>query len=144
MALDSPRNANGMHHNHKYHSFCLRSDTMLRQCNGTAISQLSNMHMPEVLQWNTSQDLWHIRPDTEARKRSGFDLFAARLGPQGVERARLVHALVGVGAEVVALALDEGGRQTLGTQAVEVGQRRGERRGQIGRASCRERVCQYV
>ncbi len=68
MALDSPRNANGMHHNHKYHSFCLRSDTMLRQCNGTAISQLSNMHMPEVLQWNTSQDLWHIRPDTEARK----------------------------------------------------------------------------
>lgn len=24
MALDSPRNANGMHHNHKYHSFCLR------------------------------------------------------------------------------------------------------------------------
>lgn len=54
MALDSPRNANGMHHNHKYHSFCLRSDTMLRQCNGTAISQLSNMHMPEVLQWNTS------------------------------------------------------------------------------------------
>lgn len=25
MALDSPRNANGMHHNHKYHSFCLRS-----------------------------------------------------------------------------------------------------------------------
>ena len=60
MALDSPRNANGMHHNHKYHSFCLRSDTMLRQCNGTAISQLSNMHMPEVLQWNTSQDLWHM------------------------------------------------------------------------------------
>lgn len=47
---------------------------------------------------------------------SGFDFLAARLGPQGVERARLVHALVGVGAEVVALALDEGGRQTLGTQ----------------------------
>ena len=65
----------------------------------------------------------------QAQGESGFDFLTARLGPQGVERARLVHALVGVGAEVVALALDEGGRQTLGTQAVEVGQRRGERRG---------------
>ena len=72
--------------------------------------------------------LWHIRPDTEARKRSGFDLFTARFGPQGVERARLVHTLVGVGAEVVTLALDKGGRQTLGTQAIEVGQRGCERR----------------
>ena len=64
----------------------------------------------------------------QAQGESGFDFLTARFGPQGVERARLVHTLVGVGAEVVTLALDKGGRQTLGTQAIEVGQRGCERR----------------
>ena len=40
----------------------------------------------------------------QAQGESGFDFLTARLGPQGVERARLVHTLVGVGAEVVTLA----------------------------------------
>ena len=43
-------------------------------------------------------------------------------------RAGPVDALVGVGAEQVALTLDERGGQALGAQAVVVGQRRGERR----------------
>ena len=63
----------------------------------------------------------------QAQGESDFDFLTARLGPQRVERARLVHTLIGVGAEVVTLTLDEGGRQTLGTQAVEVGQRGSER-----------------
>src|SRR5699024_8049939 len=47
---------------------------------------------------------------------------AAVTGPQGVEVARLVDAVVGVCTEEVTLALDDGGRQTLGTQGVGVGQ----------------------
>ena len=32
----------------------------------------------------------------QAQGESGFDFLTARFGPQGVERARLVHTLVGV------------------------------------------------
>ena len=48
---------------------------------------------------------------------------AAVTGPLNVEGAWLVGALEGVGAEEIALALNESGRQTLGTQAVVVGER---------------------
>ena len=58
--------------------------------------------------------------------KSGFDFLTTRLSPQRVECARLIHALVGVSAEIVALTLDQSGRQTLGTQAVEVRQRGSE------------------
>ena len=58
---------------------------------------------------------------------SGFD-FGAVAGPEGVEDAVAVDAAVGVGAEEVALALDQRGRQALGPQAVVVGQGRGEAR----------------
>lgn len=46
-----------------------------------------------------------------------------------MECTRLVHTLVGVSTEVITLALDQSGRQTLGTQAVEVRERRCECRG---------------
>jgi hypothetical protein len=46
-------------------------------------------------------------------------IFRRNLGaiarPLGVERAGLVDALVGVRSEEVALALDDGGGQTIGT-----------------------------
>src|SRR5690606_8179284 len=51
---------------------------------------------------------------------------AAVAGPLGVEDALAVHAVVGVGAEEVALALDQGGGQALGAHGVVVGQRRRE------------------
>ena len=49
----------------------------------------------------------------------GFDLGAVAR-PEGVEGAGLVDALVGVRAEEVALALDEGGGEALGAEAVVV------------------------
>jgi hypothetical protein len=52
-----------------------------------------------------------------------------------MEGARQIGALVGLGAEVVALSLDEGGRQTLGPQGVVRGQRR--REGRYGDATTR-------
>lgn len=64
----------------------------------------------------------------QAQGESGFDFLAARLGPQGVECAWLVHTLVGMSSEIVALTLDQGGGQALGTQSVEVRQRGSERR----------------
>ena len=53
---------------------------------------------------------------------------AAVAGPVGVEElaARLVDALVGVGAEVVALGLEQVGGQALGAVAVVEGERGGE------------------
>lgn len=54
--------------------------------------------------------------------KSCCDFRTARLGPQRVEGAGLVGATVGVGAEEVTLALNQGGGQTVGTQAVVVGQ----------------------
>ena len=48
--------------------------------------------------------------------------------PIGVEHARLVDAVVGVGAEVVALGLQQVGRQPVAAVAVVVGQGRGEGR----------------
>ena len=54
--------------------------------------------------------------------------------PVRVEGALAVDALVGVGAEVVAQRLDQGGGQALAAQAVEVGQRRAERRHRARRA----------
>lgn len=42
--------------------------------------------------------------------------------PEGVERAGLVGSLVSVGAEKVALALDDSGGQPVGTQSVVVRQ----------------------
>src|ERR1035438_4934554 len=61
--------------------------------------------------------------------RSGGDI-AARAGPVGVEElaARLVDALVGVRAEVVALRLQQVRRQPRAAIAVEEGQRCHERR----------------
>src|SRR5262249_61400173 len=55
---------------------------------------------------------------------------AAAAGPVGVEElaARLVGPLVGVGAEVVALGLQEIRGQAAGAVAVEVGQGRAHRR----------------
>src|SRR5690606_9633756 len=50
------------------------------------------------------------------------------VGPGGVEAAGTVHPAIGVGAEVVALALDQGRRQPFGPQRVVVGQCRGETR----------------
>src|SRR5258708_12601758 len=49
-------------------------------------------------------------------------------GPEGVERPVPVDAAVGVGAEVVAQALDQRGGQAGAAQPVVVGPRRGERR----------------
>src|SRR6266540_7559758 len=49
-------------------------------------------------------------------------------GPLRVEDAGLVDALVGVGAEEIALALDQVGRQPLLAIGVEVVQRRAQRR----------------
>ena len=60
---------------------------------------------------------------------------AAVTGPLNVEGARLVGALEGVGAEEIALALNESGRQALGTQAVVVGEGRRKdrcRKSQLG------------
>ncbi len=54
--------------------------------------------------------------------------FALVFGPHGVEAAVLVHALVRVGAEVVAEPLDEGGRKAGTAQGIEVRERRRERR----------------
>src|SRR5438093_1136520 len=48
--------------------------------------------------------------------------------PFGVEDARLVRSLIRVRSEQVTLALDQVRRQSLGPVAVEVRQRRGERR----------------
>ena len=55
---------------------------------------------------------------------------ATLAGPVGVEElsAGLVEALVGVGAEVVALSLEQVGGQALGAVAVEERQCGGERR----------------
>src|SRR5271166_1482130 len=50
----------------------------------------------------------------------------AVLCPQSVEGAVAVYPAVGVRAEVVAQALDEGGRHTFGPQGVVVGQGGGE------------------
>ena len=61
-------------------------------------------------------------------RKSRNDFLTARLSPQRVEGTGHVGALVGVGAEVVALALDQGGGQARGAQAVEVLQRGGEHR----------------
>src|SRR3974377_123597 len=51
---------------------------------------------------------------------TGF--LGAVLCPQGVEDAVTVRAAVGVRAEVVAQALDEGGGQAFGAQRVVIGQ----------------------
>ena len=61
-------------------------------------------------------------------------LVAAQPQPIGVEHAGLVDALIGVGAEVIALGLQQVGRQPLLAIAVVVGQRGGERR--HGNAQC--------
>src|SRR4029453_16936094 len=57
-----------------------------------------------------------------------LDLLAVG-GPVGVEVAGAVDPLVGVGAEEVALGLEQVGRAALAPEAVVVGQRRGEGRG---------------
>ena len=62
---------------------------------------------------------------------------SALADPVGVERARLVDALVGVSAEVIALGLQQVRRQAVAAVAVVVGQRRGERRD--GNAELRRR-----
>ena len=61
------------------------------------------------------------------RLRYLFRLFS-QPDPIAVENAFLVDAVVGVGAEIVALGLQQIGRQPLGAIAVVVGQGRGERR----------------
>src|SRR4051812_21920215 len=59
-------------------------------------------------------------------------------GPLDVEGAVAIDAPVGVGAEVVAQALEERGRQSVPAQAVEVCQRGGEgRRGNAGQCRLR-------
>src|SRR5260370_875982 len=62
--------------------------------------------------------LWSVRPKKDL---TGF--LGAVLRPQGVKDAVTVRTAVGVRAEVVAQALDEGGGQALGAQRVVVGQR---------------------
>mgnify|MGYP001757813508 FL=1 len=60
---------------------------------------------------------------------------AAVTGPLNVEGTWFVGALEGVGAEEISLALDESGRQALGTQAVVVGEGRRKdrcRKSQLG------------
>ena len=52
----------------------------------------------------------------------GFD-FGAVTGPKGVVGAGLIDALVGVGAEIVALALNKGGGKPVDAETVVVGQR---------------------
>src|SRR5690606_25719449 len=66
-----------------------------------------------------------------AVRRSVLLGLATVLGPLDVEGALGVHALVGVGAEVVALGLDQGGREALGAHRVVVGQGRGEDRDRV-------------
>src|SRR5262249_56872849 len=48
--------------------------------------------------------------------------------PSGVEASVSVDALVGVGAEIVAQTLDQGGGQAVAAQAVVIGEGSGERR----------------
>src|SRR5690606_41750227 len=59
-----------------------------------------------------------------------LQLRALRLGPVDVEELStlLVDALVGVGAEVIALGLEQVGREAVGAVAVVVGQGAAERR----------------
>lgn len=85
----------------------LRPDPTLTAVRNTA-------HRSRALRQPTglSQSSWKSRGDFRT---AGF-------GPQRVEGAGLVGAAVGVGAEVVTLALNQGGGQTVGTQAVVVGQ----------------------
>ena len=52
----------------------------------------------------------------------GFD-FGAVTGPKGVVGAGLIDALVGVGAEIVALALNKGGGKPVDAETVVVRQR---------------------
>src|SRR6478735_6915018 len=67
------------------------------------------------------------RPDSavSAGCRSALDL-APVAAPEGVEGAVAVDAVVGVCAEVVALALGEGGGEAFGAQRVVVGEGGGE------------------
>ena len=51
----------------------------------------------------------------------GFD-FGAVTGPKGMVGAGLIDALVGVGAEIVALALDESGGKPVDAETVVVRQ----------------------
>ena len=61
---------------------------------------------------------------------------AAVAGPLDVEGARLIGALKGVRTKEVALALDQGGGQARGAQAVVVGQRRGKDRSGQAHLGC--------
>lgn len=64
-----------------------------------------------------------------ASSQLNLKLAQAAIGrPLDVEGAFLVHALEGVSAEEIALALDEGSGQALSAQAVVVGQGRGKDR----------------
>lgn len=63
---------------------------------------------------------------------------AAVAGPLDVEGARLIGALKGVCTKEIALALDQGGGQARGAQAVVVGQRRGKDRGGQAHLGCRD------
>src|SRR5262249_26704174 len=70
--------------------------------------------------------------------RSGLDLRALRMRPVDVEElaARGVGALEGVGAEVIALDLEEVGRQPSRAIAVEVGESAAKGRGRDAVARC--------
>src|ERR1700746_963291 len=63
---------------------------------------------------------WRDGPFRINKELAGF--LGAVLCPQGVEDSVTVRAAVGVRAEVVAQALDEGGGQAFGAQRVVIGQ----------------------
>src|SRR5215469_17657387 len=63
---------------------------------------------------------WRDGPFRIYKELTGF--LRAILAPQGVEDPATVRAVVGVRAEVVAQALDEGGGQAFGAQRVIVSQ----------------------
>lgn len=63
---------------------------------------------------------------------------AAVAGPLDVEGAGLIGALEGVCTKEIALALNKGGGQARGAQAIVVGQRRGKDRGGQAHLACRD------